>query len=306
MKKSFLAIALISIAATSQAQVYLNEILANPPGSDSSTSRGLEFFELRGTPNMSLSGYYVLSLEGQGTTGKGDVNQMFDLGAFSIGGNGYLSAVQYLSPYAVSPGASVISNSFSFGWGQANTAVGSSVGHSSDGTQVDFENSAATILLVNIGAGAAPTTATDLDADNDGTLELPGGWTLLDSVGLSDGTGTQAADEVSYGAITFRIGLSGSENAGNLVQVGGTAPSLYVFRKGESTGSTINDWVGASLAGTAPGFTLTNATDSAFEGLTLGSLGDVNPVPEPATWALLGLGISALGYSKIRRKNRSK
>ena len=80
MKSIFLSVSLLAAVSTvSHAQVYINEVLANPPGADSNATRGLELFELRGTANMSLSGFYLLSLEGQGTTGRGDVNQFFDL-----------------------------------------------------------------------------------------------------------------------------------------------------------------------------------------------------------------------------------
>ena len=191
--------------------------------------------------------------------------------------------------------AVMTSNTTSFGWGQVNAVQGSSVGHSSDGSQVDFENSATTVLLVNIGVGAAPTLATDLDSDNNGSLELPVGWSILDSIALSDSTGTaHAPTDFSYGAITFRIGGVGSDNGGNVIDLVGTGTSLYVARKGESTGSTASDWFGATLSGTFPGFVLGQSTDPSFDGLTLGDmqLGAINPVPEPSTWALFGLGLA--------------
>jgi hypothetical protein len=185
MKSTLYTIAVsAAVACSASGQVWLNEILTNPAGSDSTATVGMEYFELRGTPNMSLAGYFLLSLEGQGTTGRGDVNQYFDLGSFSIGANGYLIAVQYGSPYTpIVSGAYVVSNSVSQGWGQGNTATGTTAGHYSDGTQLDLENSATTILLVNIGSGGAPTLSLDLDTDNDGFLDLPEGWTLFDSVG---------------------------------------------------------------------------------------------------------------------------
>lgn len=305
MKKFALALGIVSCIASAHAQVYINEMLVNPPGADSSATRGLEFFELRGTPNLSLSGYYLLSIEGQGTTGRGDINQFFNLSSFSIGANGYLAAVQYRSPYAILPGASVVSNSFSYGWGQANSSTNSSAGHSSDAAQLDLENSAATMVLVNIGSGAAPSLTLDLDSNNDGVMDLPSGWSVLDSVGVSDSTGTApAASDLTYGAITFRVGGVGSSNGGNTIDIDlASATSIYVARKGDSTGSTADDWFGSVLNGSAPGFVIESSTDSYYEGKTLVDmqLGGVNPVPEPSTWALLGLGIVGVALSRARR-----
>jgi hypothetical protein len=267
---------------------------------------GVEYFELRGTPGMSLAGYYLLSLEGQGTTGRGDVNQYFDLGAYSIGANGYLLGLQFGSPYTpTAVGATVIQNSPSQGWGQANTAVGSSVGHYSDGSQLDLENSATTILLVNIGSGAAPALSTDLDADEgDGLLDLPAGWTVVDSVGLMDTTGTApAATDMSYGAITLRLGAIGASGLGNIIQVPGTGSNLYAARKGVSTGSTADDWFGAVLTGSGGSFTIgANSTEPFYSGKAIAEMvfGGPNPaVPEPSSLALLGLGGLALF---LRRK----
>ncbi len=129
MKRIITSLAVLALAAsiTNAGPVWINEVLTNPNGSDSTATTGNEHFELRGTPNMSLSGYYLLSIEGGGTTGRGDINQFFDLGSFSIGANGYLFARQNFSPYtATAPGATVIQNTAGQGWG-LNGA--STVGH---------------------------------------------------------------------------------------------------------------------------------------------------------------------------------
>ncbi len=305
MKRILLTLATGMLAAsTLRAQVYINELLANPPGSDSTVSLGLEYFELRGTPNLSLAGYYLISIEGQGTTGRGDINQFFDLGAYSLGANGFLFAQQFGSPYTpVNGSATLLANTPNQGWGQVN-GTGSSVGHSSDGTQVDLENSAATIWLINRGAGAAPTLTQDLDSDNNGVAELPSGWTVVDSIALSDGTGTPAATDFSYGAITFRFGALGSDNAGNLITIPGTGGNLYVGRKGDSTGSTSADWMGAFLTGTAGNFSFsaTDTSDLTFGGLpiTIMQFGATN-APEPSSALLLGAGCLLFGLARRRR-----
>lgn len=302
MKRSIVALGLSLVAAWAvNAQVLINEYFANAPGADT----GNELFELRGTPGLSLAGYYLLSVEGQGTTGRGDINQFFDLGSFSLGANGFLFGQQAGSLYApIGAGATVLANSIGTGWGQVN-AGGSSVGHSSDASQVDLENSATTVLLINIGAGTAPTLATDVDADNDGVLDLPTGWSVVDSVGVLDGV-SGAGTDFSYGAITLRAGTLGTNVAGNVIDVpAGTGTGFYVARIGDSTGSTAGDWFGAVVNGTAAdplNFTFTSASDPRFAGklITDMGFGSTNPVPEPTTIGLFGLGL--LAFWAIRRR----
>lgn len=308
MKKflvSFTAAALI--AAPASAQVYINSVFANPPGGDSSDTVGNEYFELRGTPNLSLAGYYLLSLEGQGTTGRGDINQFFDLGSASVGANGYLIALQNLSAYSpIAAGAAVIQNSIGRGWG---TNGNNTIGYQADGNpnQLDLENSATTILLVNIGAGDAPTLTLDLDSNDDGLLDLPTGWTVVDSVGIMDGVSAGETD-FSYGTITLRAGGVGGSEYGNIVDVpAGTGTGFFVGRIGESTGSTADDWFGARVNGSATdplAFNFTSASDPRFVNkvITDMNFGGPNPVPEPGTLGLLGLGLAALWMIR-RRQN---
>ncbi len=307
MKQILSSLSVLALAAglTHAQQVWINEVLTNPNGSDSTATTGNEYFELRGTPNMSLSGYYLLSLEGQGTTGRGDINQFFDLGAFSLGANGYLFARQNFSLYAPTvAGATVIQNTAGQGWGLTGA---STVGYSGDGTQVDLENSATTILLINRGIGVAPTLTTDLDSNDDGLLDLPAGWSVADSVGIMDGA-SGAATDFSYGAITFRAAYPagnylGTSAYGNIIDVPGAPPTtsgaMYVGRKYESTGSTVADWFGANLTGSASdplNITFAYATDPAAVGMTLSDMvfGGLNPIPEPGTLTLLALGALAL------------
>jgi hypothetical protein len=292
------SLALFTSAATPAcAQVFINELMANAPGGDS----GLEYFELRGPSEFSLTGYFLLSLEGQGN-GRGDINQFFDFTGVDIGANGYLIGLQNGSPYPPLLGSTVLQNTTGNGWGQVNGA-GSSVGHSSDGAQTDIENSASTILLINIGSGVAPTLSTDLDTNNDGALDLPQGWSVVDSVGLLDGVGALETD-ISYGAITFRIGGVGGSLSGNVIDLPTTGTSLYVGRKGVSTGSSENDWFGAIPSGSAGNYTFGSATDSFFEGMAMSDMqfGGLNPVPEPSSLTLLlaGVGLVASRF-RVRR-----
>jgi hypothetical protein len=313
MKRILTSLAVLALLASvaSAQQVWINEVLTNPNGSDSTATTGNEHFELRGTPNLSLSGYYLLSIEGGGTTGRGDINQFFDLGSFSIGANGYLFARQNFSLYApTAPGATVLQNTAGQGWG---LTAASTVGHSGDGTQVDLENGTTTMMLINIGLGSAPLLTQDLDGNDDGWLDpLPTGWSIVDSVGIIEGSAPGGATDFSYGAITLRVQgrAAGSSQYGNIVEVPGapptTAGAFYVGRKGESTGSTADDWFGAILNGSASAplsITFASTSDPFYQGMVLPDMifGGVNPIPEPGTLALLGLGGLALF---LRRKAR--
>ena len=305
---SLLTLLLVAGVALSQ-PVWISEVLTNPNGSDSTATYGNEYFELRGTPNLSLAGYYLLSLEGGGTTGRGDINQFFDLGALSIGANGYLFVRQNFSPFTnTASGAAVAQNTLGPGWGLTGA---STVGHSGDGSQVDLENGTTTLILVNIGSGSPPALDLDLDANDDGLLDpLPGGWSIVDSVGIIDGQATQAATDFSYGAITLRVGgaAAGSSQYGNIVEVPGTPPTtagaMYVGRKGESTGATANDWFGAILNGSASdplNISFVSASDSAYQGLKFPDmvLGGPNPayLPPPAQPLLLSPASNAVNVS---------
>jgi hypothetical protein len=301
MKRLLTTLSLATLAACSaNAQVYINELLVNAPGADA----GLEYFELRGTPGMSLSGYYLLGLEGQATGGKGDVNQYFDLSGFSIGANGYFIAFHKGTTYGpVIAGATAVTNAGTgASWG---SGAGSTVGHFADSSGTQLENQASTLLLINRGIGAAPTLTLDLDTGNDGILDaLPAGWSLLDSIGLVDGESPLATD-VSYGAITFRAATGlGTASSGTLITLSGALE--YVGRMGDSTGSTAGDWFGSALGGTGPNFTFLTPSDPYYTGLPISDMqfGGVNAVPEPTTIGLSTLGLLALWMGR-RRTRRS-
>lgn len=159
----------------------------------------------------------------------------------------------------------------------------------------DLENPSFTVVLVDIGGGDATdfSTGDDLDALNDGTLTLPGSWTVMDALGVSD----SGSDDAS---------LYGETLGGVNALYNGQFEPLLVFREG-STG----DWyqtvtidfgdptqrVGAFAANPSgeitPGEFVGGSLDPTF--------GSVNPtlIPEPST-ALLG-SLALLGLLRRRR-----
>lgn len=80
--QGLLAIGLfLSLAGPIPAELYINEIFFDPPGSGDNSQ---EYIELRGTPGMSLDNHYLIFLESENdrldTKNPGQVEVKFDLG----------------------------------------------------------------------------------------------------------------------------------------------------------------------------------------------------------------------------------
>jgi len=109
MKYSALSasIALCMIAAAGNAQVVINEVFANPPGSGSSGDDRWEYAELYGAPGMKLDGYALVPVfGGSDTDGDGlpgplpsgwdvgdevpEIDEAWSLDGLTLGSNGFL------------------------------------------------------------------------------------------------------------------------------------------------------------------------------------------------------------------------
>lgn len=155
--------------------VILNEINLNPSGSD----LPWQFVELRGPANFVLHNVYILEMEGDIAQNPGRVNSILSLEGATFGSNGLL-LVRSASGFAAESASSGVFNTTAFDVG---------------GT--DFQPGTNSIVLVfNFDTTFTLTVGTDLDSTNSGTLGLPGGLIVLDSVGAPDGS--SASDRV-YG-----------------------------------------------------------------------------------------------------------
>jgi|GEM_PF-1388336 len=103
----FVAVAAGAIVSAAQAQVVLNEIYENPPGSGAQFDSRYEYIELYGFPGMDLTGYAIALLKG-GSDLAGDgipgprppefdpgeevpeIDEAFSLDGLTLGSNGFL------------------------------------------------------------------------------------------------------------------------------------------------------------------------------------------------------------------------
>ncbi len=150
--------------------VALNELRISTGGSSDNVSNYVEVF---GDPNASLSGLSIVVLSGEFEPGQ--VDFAFDLSSGSTDANGVFLL--------------------------ANADIATAIPDAElDPTDIiqsfDFFGSPTTFLLVQNFNG---TQGSDLDADNDGTLDSDIG-TIIDSVSLVDGDGTA---DISYSTNIF-------------------------------------------------------------------------------------------------------
>jgi hypothetical protein len=223
------------LSAPSAAQLKLSEILLNPPGTDN----GFEAVEIQGAPSASLAGWSLVAIEGD-TTVAGTVDLVVPLSGLVCGPNGLLllrDSAAVLIP-APDPATSVAVIDF----------------------VPDIENGANTYLLM---LGTPPALGTDLDANNDGTLDAGAltGVHVADAVGLGAGAGSLLyADDLGF------------PNVGAGFSPGVTATPDALYRIFDPIGSGCS-WIGGDLTGTSPGpYSFSTAAAGSFglaeQGLT--------------------------------------
>jgi hypothetical protein len=198
-------------------EVLLNEIDVNPPGTDNP----FEYVELRGTPGLSLANVYFVSVEGDfgGTLGAADL--VVSLGSASLGSNGLLVIKSPSGGFTI-PAATTVVTSAAF-----------------DNAGGILENGTNSFLIIL--SPTAIAEGTDLDANNDGVLELPSGAVILDAVGWTDrGTG-----DIVYGGVSLTQSTGTPDAASRFV--GDSTPlSTSAWFNGDLNDSTGSSSIGYS------------------------------------------------------------
>jgi hypothetical protein len=137
--------------------VFLNEIVVNPPDADGPH----EYIEIKGPAGLPLTSLYFVSIEGEGG-GAGLADLVIDLSPYAIGANGLLMIRGATGPDAGPDTTVVIDTRF-------------------DNAAGILENGSNSFALFV--SATAVVEGSDLDLDNDGTLDLEVGTTLVDGVG---------------------------------------------------------------------------------------------------------------------------
>jgi hypothetical protein len=237
------AAAVLGCASLAHAQFTISEVLYNPAASDD-TAESVEIF---GTPSTALTGWYLIFIEGDNSIAVGPpwsvqcgvVDAVTDLSTFSTGSNGLL-LIRDSGTVILAPAPDL------------NTFVGV------NNWTPDLENGCNTILL---GFGTPPATTTDLDVDNDGTLDAPiAGFTVVDAVTYLDD-----AIDVAY-----------ADEFGGFVEPDLTLGPGALYRLYNANGTACS-WAGGLTGGPVPGPFSWDVANS-FGGLTGGTmdLGSIN------------------------------
>jgi cysteine-rich repeat protein len=253
------ALATVTLAsAPAYASVLLNEVLVNPPGADDAR----EYVEIRATASDSLSGVWLLEIEGDGA-GAGVVENALDLSAAAPGANGLLLVG---NGYEASvPWPAVPSETARWNLDRRPSAT--------------IENGSVTFLLVRSFSGAP---GTDLDTDDDGVLDATPWDEVLDGVGWRDP------------AVVGRV------YSPAVVTPSSGVPDAATRLPGDTTPSAATAWYGGDVAasGASPDLSTTYDVTHVTAGFpappTYVSLGMLTPgapnVPELALVAVCGDG----------------
>jgi hypothetical protein len=277
----FLALALLALPTSrSYATILLNEIYANPVGTDDNR----EFIEFISTTGgvEPMTGLVLLLIDANGGS-SGGIDEAFNLNNYATGPNGLLAIG---NDYDVAtPGP--LAGPWNAQWTNPSQGNQQTVLKDPSGATPftglgtgDLSNNAFVALLVS---GYTGTNGQDLDTNDDGIFETTPWATIVDSISWNEGTGTALAGR-TYGA----------PSVSNVA----FTPDSVSRLPGNFTPNTAAAWFGGDLA--------TDLTYDAVQNFALpaGAVPTPTyanvPVPEPSTMVLGALG--ALALLVIRRK----
>jgi hypothetical protein len=248
MKKYLLILTIMSIGTSLSAQLYINEIMVQPPSSTTSLKQdNEELIEIRGAAGATIAdNTYLIQVEGD-SSDPGDMESgggqggIINLSGKVLGSNGTLVILTTGHPYTVSTETTVLL----------------------DVTDGNLEDPSNNFFLINTNGNSveddggtprsAPHSNHDLDENNDGIIDakFTDAWTFMDGISiLKDSSTMYAYAEVIFAKTTSGKTIKKSTTA-TLVETS-NQQFRYFARIGNSTGHKAGevadaDWVGGTV-----------------------------------------------------------
>jgi hypothetical protein len=292
----FISFFSFSFGTSLSAQLYINEIMVQPPSSGSSAKQdNEELIEIRGVANSTIAdNTYLIQVEGD-SNDPGDIESssnnaggIIDLSGKTIGSNGTLVILTTGHPYTISSETTQVL----------------------DVTDGNLEDPTHTFFLINTNGNSveddggtsrsAPHSNHDLDENNDGIIDtkFTSAWTFMDGISIID---NDDSNEYGYAEVIFSKKPSNStiykSSTATLVDTS-NQQFRYFARIGNSTGYKAGevadaDWVGGTInSGDNPNLSSSDywsfgsnssgirALPEAWEGYELNHLGAPNPTAD--------------------------
>ena len=253
MKKYLLILTIMSIGTSLSAQLYINEIMVQPPSSSTSPKQdNEELIEIRGAAGATIAdNTYLIQVEGD-SSDPGDMESggsqggIIDLSGKVLGSNGTLVILTTGHPYTVSSETTVLLDVTD---GNLEDPSNNFFLINTNGNSVEDDGGS----TGNPTSRSAPHSNHDLDENNDGIIDakFTDAWTFMDGISiLKDSSTMYAYAEVIFARTTSGKTIKKSTTA-TLVDTS-NQQFRYFARIGNSTGYKAGevadaDWVGGTV-----------------------------------------------------------
>jgi hypothetical protein len=282
--------------------LYISELMLGDNMSPSTISP-IQYVEVFSTvPNYTIpSNVYLVSINGNDDSTilnfAGDVSDVFKLGGFTTGSNGYLALLEkgnaYSSAGVVSASGTVLTNTGTDnGFGNGSGSVyGSSTGvhtgtGNTGGQPTDTQQASVSYLLIQSPTTPSPGDHIDSAVVANPTSGVPNGipggaeynsWNVVDGVAILDGSNGDFGPDTTYAPVVFKASgnTAGTTLTGATVIPTSTWTATFAGRIAKNTGYSSADWLASQPAGSAGSYTL-SANSTAFAGQSLNSVGAPN------------------------------